>query len=247
MVAVERGLVCGRPRHQFAEIRAIAKSRTMQSQAQCLVVVETLIVFLPEAVRDPRGLSCAEVSAEVASQVERDRSAALEVLCKEEPSMAHPRSPKSQTPFPIKSQSIAMTKTMEIQRPPATKQNCFRWKDNKSRNLRALKSGWNILSTFKYHHWQSQPALHSARDCDFSAGGLQTTVSTSFFDGTPTSKIYNMRPVVYMFSQALLIFGTISLVAASSWGFEDATISIHGKKAGVGAGYREKYGALTIA
>ena len=30
-------------------------------------------------------------------------------------------------------------------------------------------------------------------------------------------------------------------IAASSWGFEDASISIHNKKAGVGGGLKEKY------
>lgn len=31
-----------------------------------------------------------------------------------------------------------------------------------------------------------------------------------------------------------------SLVGAASWGFDDATVSIHGKKAGVGGGAKEK-------
>ena len=31
------------------------------------------------------------------------------------------------------------------------------------------------------------------------------------------------------------------LAAASSWGFEDATVSISGKGAGVGSGFKEKY------
>lgn len=46
-------------------------------------------------------------------------------------------------------------------------------------------------------------------------------------------------------SRALLILTIISLAAAaSSWVFEDATISIHGKKAGVGAGHKEKFGTI---
>ena len=35
------------------------------------------------------------------------------------------------------------------------------------------------------------------------------------------------------------------IITAASWGFEDATISVHGKKAGVGGGLKEKYVALS--
>lgn len=37
-----------------------------------------------------------------------------------------------------------------------------------------------------------------------------------------------------------LFIWRLSLVAAVSWGFDDATVSVHGKKAGVGGGLKEK-------
>ena len=33
----------------------------------------------------------------------------------------------------------------------------------------------------------------------------------------------------------------LSVVAAASWGFDDATIAVQGKKAGTGGGFKEKY------
>lgn len=46
----------------------------------------------------------------------------------------------------------------------------------------------------------------------------------------------------FLFSSAqLLLLGGLSLfAAASSWGFEDATLSIQGKKSGGGGGLKEK-------
>ena len=42
----------------------------------------------------------------------------------------------------------------------------------------------------------------------------------------------------------VLLFFTLSVVwAASSWSFDDATLSIHNKKAGVGGARQDKYGA----
>lgn len=38
----------------------------------------------------------------------------------------------------------------------------------------------------------------------------------------------------------LLHFLLYSLVGAAKWGFDDATVSVHGKKAGVGGGVKEK-------
>lgn len=43
--------------------------------------------------------------------------------------------------------------------------------------------------------------------------------------------------------QSLLVLATLSVAwAASSWSFDDATLSIQSKKAGVGGAYKEKYG-----
>jgi len=53
-----------------------------------------------------------------------------------------------------------------------------------------------------------------------------------------------MRSATNIVAQVLLALGVISSVAASSWGFEDATVSLHGKKNEVGAGHKEKYEAL---
>ena len=47
--------------------------------------------------------------------------------------------------------------------------------------------------------------------------------------------------------QWLLSLCIVSLVSATSWGFDDATVSVHGKKAGVGAGLKEKYGVIVSA
>lgn len=40
----------------------------------------------------------------------------------------------------------------------------------------------------------------------------------------------------------LLVICTASLGAAATWGFEDATVSVNRKGAGVGGGLKEKYG-----
>lgn len=42
-------------------------------------------------------------------------------------------------------------------------------------------------------------------------------------------------------SSFLSLCALVSVTAASSWGFDDATVSVHGKKAGVGGGFKEKY------
>ncbi len=56
-----------------------------------------------------------------------------------------------------------------------------------------------------------------------------------------------MRPAAGIIAQVLLISRVVSSAAASSWGFEDAIVSLHGKKAEVGAGHKEKYEALHFA
>ncbi len=43
----------------------------------------------------------------------------------------------------------------------------------------------------------------------------------------------------------ILLLGTVgSVVAVPSWGFDDATISVQPKGAGIGGGFKEKYGLL---
>lgn len=43
--------------------------------------------------------------------------------------------------------------------------------------------------------------------------------------------------------QCVLVLATLSVAwAASSWSFDDATLSIQSKKAGVGGAHKEKYG-----
>ena len=39
----------------------------------------------------------------------------------------------------------------------------------------------------------------------------------------------------------VLVSSLLLVTAASSWGFDDATVSVQGKKAGVGGGLKEKY------
>ena len=53
--------------------------------------------------------------------------------------------------------------------------------------------------------------------------------------------IYKMRLTFPLLS---VLLAATSVIAASSWGFDDATVSMHGKKAGVGGGLKEKYGFL---
>lgn len=44
----------------------------------------------------------------------------------------------------------------------------------------------------------------------------------------------------HLLSSVLVIFAAVSVTAASSWSFDEATVSVHGKKAGVGGGLKEK-------
>ena len=46
-----------------------------------------------------------------------------------------------------------------------------------------------------------------------------------------------MKVLVALF---FVCFASVS-AAASSWGFEDASLSVHDKKAGAGSGLKEKY------
>lgn len=48
-----------------------------------------------------------------------------------------------------------------------------------------------------------------------------------------------MRPKS-CFLSPVLILCSLSLAAAASWGFDEGSVSLHGKKAGVGAGAKEK-------
>ena len=73
-------------------------------------------------------------------------------------------------------------------------------------------------------------------------GPLQTVVQFKL-QYQSIGKVYNMWLFAYNLQQVLLVLSISSLAAAASWGFEDATIAIHGKKAGVGASHKEKYGA----
>lgn len=56
-----------------------------------------------------------------------------------------------------------------------------------------------------------------------------------------------MQLITNLLWQCLLSLCIISPVAGASWAFDDATISIHTKKAGVGAGLKEKYSTTTLA
>lgn len=56
-----------------------------------------------------------------------------------------------------------------------------------------------------------------------------------------SASILTMRLVTYI-SHSFLILGLAPYIyAASSWSFDDATLSIQGKKAGVGGSLKEKY------
>ncbi len=44
----------------------------------------------------------------------------------------------------------------------------------------------------------------------------------------------------HLLSFILVLYATVSVTAASTWSFDEATVSIHGKKAGVGGGVKEK-------
>ena len=50
-----------------------------------------------------------------------------------------------------------------------------------------------------------------------------------------------MRFHIPLLVSALLATSPSLCVAASAWGFEDATVSVHGKKASAGVGLKEKY------
>lgn len=41
---------------------------------------------------------------------------------------------------------------------------------------------------------------------------------------------------------AILLASSTFCTAATAWGFEDATVSVHGKKSNAGVGLKEKYG-----
>ena len=48
-----------------------------------------------------------------------------------------------------------------------------------------------------------------------------------------------MRLKTYFSSPTLILCG-LSVVVAASWGFDDGSVSLHGRKAGAGAGAKEK-------
>ena len=50
-----------------------------------------------------------------------------------------------------------------------------------------------------------------------------------------------MRPDTFSIVALFISAWGLPLVFAASWGFNDATISVHGKKAGVGGGEKQKY------
>lgn len=62
-----------------------------------------------------------------------------------------------------------------------------------------------------------------------------------------------MRFSFHSFNVFWVLYAVSIAHAASSWGFDDATISIQSKKAGVGGAFKEKYageqsnGVMTIA
>lgn len=95
-------------------------------------------------------------------------------------------------------------------------------------------------------NWQSQPALllgprlrFLRRDC-LNSCQLQ-------HQQQQRTKPYNMRLATDIIAQVVLVLGVISLAAASTWGFEDATVSVNGRKTEVGTGHKERYEALPFA
>jgi hypothetical protein len=59
--------------------------------------------------------------------------------------------------------------------------------------------------------------------------------STCFLLNTTNMRLPSVIP-----SAVLLLFTTCSTLAASSWSFSDATLSVQGKGSGVGGGIKEK-------
>ena len=55
-----------------------------------------------------------------------------------------------------------------------------------------------------------------------------------------------MRSISYLSPLFLVVCAAFWSTVAASWGFEDGTLSVHGKKAGVGSGAKEKYATLEI-
>lgn len=55
-----------------------------------------------------------------------------------------------------------------------------------------------------------------------------------------------MHLAAYHLALALLAASSPFCAAASAWGFEDATVSVHGKKSSAGVGLKEKYVAQPL-
>lgn len=51
----------------------------------------------------------------------------------------------------------------------------------------------------------------------------------------------------FSFVSSLLLAGASAVSAASSWSFDDATLTVQAKGAGVGGGVKEKYSLLSNA
>lgn len=52
---------------------------------------------------------------------------------------------------------------------------------------------------------------------------------------------FTMRVSLSILPSLLLLGGVSPTLGAPSWGFEDATISVQSKGAGIGGGFKEKY------
>ncbi len=50
----------------------------------------------------------------------------------------------------------------------------------------------------------------------------------------------------HLLSSVLILSAAVSVTAASSWSFDEATVSVHGKQAGVGGGLKEKSVSVTM-
>ncbi len=50
----------------------------------------------------------------------------------------------------------------------------------------------------------------------------------------------------HLLSSVLIISAAVSVTADSSWSFDEATVSVHGKQAGVGGGLKEKSVSITM-
>jgi hypothetical protein len=69
-----------------------------------------------------------------------------------------------------------------------------------------------------------------------------TQGSTSTSASFSTKLTHIMRPLPYLFHCAVVFSHFSSVLATSSWSFDDATLSIQSKKAGVGGAQKDKYG-----